>query len=133
MVGFFLLAWYCWCAVKSSRSENTSGKSSNTLGLKNQECAKAYPDEGLSVHSKCVFVIMPGFCTLHNVPQHLQSTETQHVCIRACTHTCVCVCVCGRKVEEVNPSGRLLRWDTVGAKGSLQREGRWEASPPPEP
>lgn len=54
---------------------------------------------------------MPGFCTLDNVPQHLQSTETQHVCAR------------GRKVEEVNPSGRLLRWDTVGARGHYKERG----------
>lgn len=74
-------------------------------------------NRSLSVHRNCVFVIMRGFWILDNVPQHLQSTEMQHVC------ACARVCVCGPKVEEVNPSGHLLRWDTVGARGHYKERG----------
>lgn len=114
----FWLAWYCWCAVTSGGLEDTSGRSTNTFGLKNQWCTQAYPV--LSVHCKCAFVIRTGFCMLDNVPQNQQSTEMQHVCLRS-----------------KGGRGQFLRAFVAlghsGSKGSVRREGRREASPPHEP
>lgn len=122
----FCLAFHCCCAVKSSRLENMLDKSSNTLGLKNQQCAKLSPGKRLYSHCQCVFVITPDFCTLDNVLQHLRRTETQHVCARMCAF-----------LRSEGERGQSLRgsvaWGHSGSKGSLQSEGRREPSPPHEP
>lgn len=123
-MGCLHLSWHCYCAVKFSSLENISLKSSHTLGLKtnnaqNLTLARAFVRiVSVILYLRLVFVCLT-MCRSTCRAQKRNMCTRMHICL-----------------WSEGGRGQTLRGSVAlghsGSKGSLQREGRQEPSPPHE-
>lgn len=124
-MGCLHLCSHCCCAAKFSSLENISPKSSDTLGLKTNNA------QNLTLARAFVHIVS-WFLYLRLVFVCL--TMCRSTCRAQKCNTCARMHMC---LWSEGGRGQTLRGSVAlghsGSKGSLQREGRQEPSPPHEP